>query len=64
MKIYTDEATNGNIKYQRILGMEYLKGSFIDVNIEEAIKWLTAASENGSLEAKNKLNKIKTEYNK
>ena len=64
MKIYTDEATNGNVKYQRILGMEYLKGDFIDVNVEEAIKWLTAASENGSLEAKNKLNKIRTEYNK
>ena len=59
-----DEATNGNVKYQRILGMEYLKGDFIDVNIEESIKWLTIASENGSLEAKNKLNKIRTEYNK
>lgn len=64
IKIYTDEATNGNVKYQRILGMEYLKGDFIDVNIEESIKWLTIASKNGSLEAKNKLNKIRTEYNK
>lgn len=64
IKIYTEEAANGNVKYQRVLGMEYLKGGFIDVNIEEAIKWLTAASENGSIEAKNKLNKIRNEYNK
>ena len=64
IKIYTDEAINGNVKYQRILGMEYFKGNFMDINIEESIKWLTIASENGSLEAKNKLNKIRTEYNK
>lgn len=63
INIYIEEASNGNVKYQRMLGMEYLKGTLIDVNIKEAIKWLTIASENGSQEAKNKLDKIKSEYN-
>ena len=63
INIYIEEASNGNVKYQRMLGMEYLKGTLIDINIEESIKWLTIASENGSQEAKNKLDKIKSEYN-
>lgn len=62
IKIYTEEASNGNVKYQRMLGIEYLKGTLIEVNIEESIKWLTIASKNGSQEAKNKLDKIRTEY--
>lgn len=58
MKIYTEEANGGNVKYQRILGMEYLKGNLVECNIDEAIKWLKIASENGSYEAKIKLDKI------
>ncbi|MRN24745.1 hypothetical protein EAI30_08970 [Romboutsia ilealis] len=63
INIYMQEASNGNVKYQRALGMEYIKGNLTDENIKEGIKWLTIASENGSQEAKNKLDKIKSEYN-
>lgn len=62
IKIYKEEAFNGNIKYQRILGIEYLKGNLINSNIEESIKWLTIASENGSQDAKNRLDKVRNEY--
>jgi hypothetical protein len=61
IKIYEEEASKGSAKYQRMLGMEYLKGDLVTENLDEAIKWLSMASENGSQEAKNKLNKIKNQ---
>lgn len=59
INIYIQEANNKNVKYQRMLGMEYLKGNLVDYDVESAIKWLTIASENGSQEAKKKLEKIR-----
>jgi TPR repeat protein len=53
------QATNGDASAQCSLGEHYLTGQGCETNRTQAIYWLTQASNQGDIEASNKLANLK-----
>ena len=53
-------ATNGDVSAQCSLGEHYLNGQGCETNRDLAIQWLKKAADGGSVEASNRLSKLKS----